>query len=81
MRLRVLLLAVFALLLLASSGALAQGAPPPSDLEIMQARAESAEGQARYLGIIIRRMQAEETATAKWWADYVAALWPHKDEH
>ncbi len=53
--------------------ALAQTAPP-SDLELTQLRAQSAEAQAQYLTALLRRMDASAKTTADWWSSYVAGL-------
>jgi hypothetical protein len=51
--------------------AAAQISPPPPDVELLSARVNAAEAETRYLALIVRRMTAEEQATAKWWADYI----------
>jgi hypothetical protein len=51
-------------------------APPPSDLDLLQARALAAESRADYLTQLLRRMQAEEAKTAKWWGDYIGKSEP-----
>jgi hypothetical protein len=57
-------------IMLLASAAAAQSVPP-TDLEIMQARAQAGEARSEYLAMILRRAQAEEAKTAKWWADYI----------
>jgi hypothetical protein len=61
---------------LLTSTAVAQTAP--TDTELMQARVQAAEDQLKgavarieYLAMLIRRQQAIDIATAKWWADYI----------
>jgi hypothetical protein len=46
----------------------------PNEIELLKARAISAEGQAQYCGLLLRTVQVQDEATAAWWAKVWEAL-------
>jgi hypothetical protein len=66
--------------------------PPPTDMEILQSRSETAEKIIANLNIILRRYETviieyqvgaaanlkDPAATAKWWSDFAAAMGTQK---